>query len=339
MAMTLGVLAEQAGAVVHGDANCLIENVATLQSAQRGQIAFLANSRYRRYLSDTGASAVILTPAELAQCPTSALVAENPYLVFARVATLLNPAPVAGQGIHPSAVIATDCDIDPSVSIAPHVVVESGARIGRGSVIGPGCVVGCDSEIGAGSRLYANVTLYHRTTIGDRATIHSGVVIGSDGFGMANDNGTWVKVPQLGRVVIGNDVEIGANTTIDRGALDDTVIGDGVRLDNQIQVAHNVQIGAHTAVAGCVGIAGSTQIGQRCQIGGGVGIVGHLTIVDDVYITAMSLVSGNINKPGLYSSGTPLETNSSWQKNAVRFRQLDDMARRLKQVERLTSEE
>ncbi len=339
MAIRLGVLAERVGAQVHGDGDCLIEGVATIQSATAGQIAFLANARYRRYLAQTQASAVILKPDEVAQCPVPALLCDNPYLTFARVATLLNPQARPAAGIHATAVVADDCDIDPSATIAPGVVVEAGATIGRDVVIGPGCVVGRESEIGAGSRLYANVTLYHQVKIGARAVIHAGAVIGSDGFGMANDNGVWVKVPQLGRVVIGDDVEIGANTTIDRGALDDTVIGDGARLDNQIQVAHNVQIGAHTAIAGCVGIAGSTQIGQRCQIGGGVGIVGHLNIVDDVYITAMSLVSGNINRPGLYSSGTPLEANASWQKNAVRFRQLDDIARRLKQVERQTSEE
>ncbi len=338
MAMTLGELAEKVGSELRGDAACKINSVATLQSAKRGQITFLANTRYKRHLAETEASAVILKADEAAQCPTSSLVSTNPYLTFARVATLLNPEQQSAAGIHPSATIAPDCTIDSSASIGPHVVVESGAYIGQKATIGPGCVIGCDSEVGEESRLHANVTLYHQVKIGARVLIHSGVVIGGDGFGMANDNGIWVKVPQLGGVRIGNDVEIGANTTIDRGALDDTLIDDGVRLDNQIQVAHNVRIGAHTAIAGCVGIAGSTQIGQRCQIGGGVGIVGHLTITDDVYITAMSLVSGNINKPGLYSSGTPLEANSNWQKNTVRFRQLDNIARRLKKVERLTSE-
>ncbi len=337
--MKLGELANQVGALLEGDPECEIDSVSTLQSASHGQIAFLANSKYRRYLPGTKAGAVILKQEELAQCPTSALVSDNPYLTYARVASLLNPNSDASSGIDPSAMVADDCQLEEGVTVGPHAVIESGVRLGAGAVVGAGCVIGRQSEIGAGSRLYPNVSVYHGVKIGTNAIIHSGVVIGSDGFGMANDQGRWVKVPQLGGVVIGNDVEIGANTTIDRGALEDTVIEDGVKLDNQIQVAHNVRIGAHTAIAGCVGIAGSTQIGRRCQIGGGVGIVGHLTIADDVYVTAMSLVTGNINKPGLYSSGTPLEPNSAWQKNAVRFRQLDDMARRLKEIERRISEQ
>ncbi len=334
MGMRLDRLAAETGAALEGDGAIEIDAVATLQSAGAGQIAFLANSRYRRHLETTGASAVIVRPEDLERAPVAALVSDNPYLVFARVAALLNPERRPEPGVDPSARIAEGCRIPASAAIGPFVVIEEGVELGEEVVIGAGCVIGRDCRIGAGSRLHPNVTLYHGVTIGARALIHSGVVIGSDGFGMANDGGRWVKVPQLGGVVIGDDVEIGANTTIDRGALEDTVIGDGVRLDNQIQVAHNVRIGAHTAIAGCVGIAGSTHIGQRCQIGGGVGIVGHLTIADDVVITAMSLVTGNITRPGLYSSGTPLEPNPKWKRNAVRFSQLDEIARRLQALER-----
>jgi len=334
MTVSLGELAAHVGGGVIGDSEVRIAAVATLQNAQSGQIAFLANSKYRRYLASTKASAVILSDSDAAYCVCPALVVKNPYLAYARIATLLNPVAPPQSGIHTSAVISPDCELSDTVSIGPNVVIESGVCLGEGVVIGAGCYLGSEVRIACHTRLYPNVNVYHQVRIGERGLIHSGVVLGSDGFGMASDNGVWVKVPQLGRVVIGDDVEIGANTTIDRGALDDTVIENGVRLDNQIQIAHNVRIGAHTAIAGCVGVAGSTRIGQRCQIGGGVGVVGHLDIADDVYITAMSLVTGNIHKPGIYSSGTGLESNAGWQKNAVRFRQLDDMARRLRELER-----
>ncbi len=330
----LGFLAEHVGGEVRGDTGLLIEGVATLQHAAVGAIAFLANSRYRRYLASTQASAVILAEAELRHCPVDAIVVKNPYLAYARIAVLLQSEPETSAVIHPSAVLASGCDVAESVAVGAQVFIDIDAKIGADVTIGPGCIIGRGVTIGAGSRLMANVILCHAVEIGERVLIHPGAVIGSDGFGLANDQGRWVKVPQLGSVVVGDDVEIGANTTVDRGALEDTVISEGAKLDNQVQVAHNVHIGAHTAIAGCVGIAGSTHIGSRCQIGGGVGIVGHLQIVDDVVITAMSLVTGNISKPGLYSSGTPLGPNREWQKSAVRFRQLDDLARRIKRLEK-----
>lgn len=332
--MTLAEIGERLGCEVHGDAACEISTVSTLQNARPGQIAFLANRRYRRYLADTRASAVILAPEALPECPVSALVSDQPYLTYARVATLLNPPTPMASGCHPSAVIEADAQVDPTAAIGAHCYIGAGVRIAAGAVIGPNCVIARGSSIGAATRLVANVSVGEGVDIGSRVLVQPGAVIGSDGFGYAQDEaGAWVKVPQLGGVVIGDDVEIGANTTIDRGALEDTVIEQGVILDNQIQIAHNVRIGAHTAIAGATAIAGSTRIGKRCQIGGAVGIVGHLEIVDDVYITAMSLVTGNIKQPGLYSSGTPLADNRGWRKNAARFNQLDDMARRLKALE------
>ena len=333
MAFTLGELARQVGGKVHGDADCIIRAVATLQNAQPGEITFLANPRYRKYLSATRASAVILSADAQADCPVIAWVVDNPAVAYARAAALLHPIPAAVPGIHPSAYVSPDATIHASASIGPQCVVEAGVQIDAGVTIGPGCFIGEHSRVGADSRLLAHVTLCHGSHIGRRVLIHPGAVIGSDGFGLANDAGKWVKIPQLGRVRIGDDVEIGANTTIDRGALEDTVLEEGVKLDNQIQVAHNVHIGAHTAIAGCVGIAGSAKIGKRCTIGGGVGIAGHLEVADDVHITGMTLVSKSILEPGTYSSGAPAQPNHIWNKNFARFRQLDEMARRLKDVE------
>lgn len=334
LSFSLAELAQRLDCEVQGDPDCLITGVATLQSAAAGDVSFLANSRYRRFVADSAASAIIVKPGDLEACPGNALVAKNPYLVFARVAALLNPERAYSPGVHESAVVEEGAFVDPSSHVAACAVIETGAQIGADSVIGPGCVIKQGVQIGANCRLSANVSVCEDVRLGDRVVVHPGTVIGSDGFGFAPDQGQWVKVPQLGSVVVGNDVEIGANTTIDRGALEDTVIEDGVILDNQIQIAHNVRIGAQSAIAGCVGIAGSTTIGKRCQIGGGVGIVGHLTIVDDVHITATSLVTGNINQPGLYSSGTALSDNRQWRKNAARFGHLDDMARRLAALEK-----
>ena len=333
MMRTLGQLAEHVGGRVHGDVACQINGVATLQNAKSGDISFLANPRYTRYLASTAASAVIVSDDYRDACPANALVVADPYLSYAQIATLLNPPAVMPQGRHPSAVVAEGSSVDASAWIGPHSVIEEGVEIGAGVMVGPGCVIGRGSRIGAGSRLVANVTICHGSHLGKRVVLHPGVVIGSDGFGLANDSGNWVKVPQLGGVIIGDDVDIGANTTVDRGALDDTVIEDGVKLDNQIQVAHNVYIGPHTAIAGCTGIAGSARIGARCTIGGGVGIVGHTEITDDVHITGMSFVAHSIRKPGIYSSGTPLEDNREWRRNYARFHQLDDMARRLRRLE------
>jgi UDP-3-O-[3-hydroxymyristoyl] glucosamine N-acyltransferase len=332
--LTLGELADKIGAELHGDAQVVINAVATLQDAQAGEITFLTGPRYRKYLTSTRATAVILSAADRGNCPVSSLVVANPAVAYAHAATLLYPLRIPASGIHPSASIHASSDIHQTASIGAQCVVEAGAKIAANVIVGAGCIIGENTVIGEHSRLAARVTLCDGTQIGQRVLIHPGAVIGSDGFGLANDKGAWVKIPQLGKVRIGDDVEIGANTAIDRGALGDTVIEQGVKLDNQIQVAHNVHIGAHTAIAGCVGIAGSAKIGRRCTIGGGAGIAGHLEIADDVHITGMTLVSKSILEPGIYSSGLPAQPNQLWNKIFARLCQLSDMARRLKVLEK-----
>jgi UDP-3-O-[3-hydroxymyristoyl] glucosamine N-acyltransferase len=331
--LSLGVLAERLGCELRGDPALTITTVAALERATPGTLAFLANPKLRRHLASTRASAVILTPDDAAYCTCAALISHNPHLSFARAAGLLHPEPAPAPGIHASAVVDTGARIARDASIGAQCVVATGVEIGAGCVIGPGCIIERGARIGAGSRLVARVTICHDVVIGARALILPGAVIGADGFGLARDGERWERVPQLGTVRIGDDVEVGANTTLDRGALEDTVIEDGVKLDNQIQIAHNVCIGAHTAIAGCVGIAGSATIGQRCTVGGGVGIAGHLNIADDVHITGMSFVTRSVNTPGLYSSGMPLETNTLWKRNMARLRRLDQLARRLHQLE------
>jgi len=334
---TLGELAKHVSGEVKGDASCEIESVATLQHADITQISFLTNPSYRKQLASTKAGAVIMSAADAEDCPTNAIVSQNPYAAYAKIAALLSPEEKYNAGIDPAAHIATDVIISKTASIAAGVVIESGVALADFVRIGPGCVLQKNVKIGAHSILTANVTVAHECEIGERNIIHPGVVIGADGFGQAMDNGNWIKVPQLGRVVIGDDVEIGANTTIDRGAIENTIIEDNVKLDNQIQVAHNVKIGAHTAIAGCTAIAGSTTIGKHCRIAGMVGIVGHLQIADNVTVTAKSLVSGSIKKAGVYSAGTPLEPNQQWRKNTIRFKHLDEMAKRLKALEKQLS--
>jgi UDP-3-O-[3-hydroxymyristoyl] glucosamine N-acyltransferase len=330
---TLGELARHVKGRVIGDESCVIDGVATLSGATPGKISFLTNAAYRKQLAQSKASAVILQEDDLQQCQVNALVVNNPHAAYARIASLLYPRDTSLSGIEQSAQIAESANIHQSAWIGHNAIVGENAQVAAGVQIGPGCVIEHDVHIGKQATILANVTICHDTRIGESALIHPGVVIGSDGFGQADDNGTWVKVPQIGNVIIGRDVEIGANTTIDRGAIEDTIIGDNVKLDNQIQIAHNVQIGAHTVISGCSAIAGSTRIGKHCAIGGAVGIVGHLTIADNVFITAMSLVTKSIKKPGVYSSGTPLDTNKSWHRNSVRFKQLDTIAKRLKQLE------
>ncbi len=333
MAYTLGELAERLGAELNGDADCRIEEVSTLERAGHGCITFLANRKYQSLLSTTHASAVILDVEFLSACPVNALVTGNPYLAYARAAALFNPQRDFVKGVHPSAWVSADAEVDADAWIGPQCCVAEGARIGAGAYVGPGCVIDNDAQIGDDSRFVANVTICHGARIGKRALVHPGVVIGADGFGIANDEGAWVKVPQLGNVRVGDDVEIGANTTIDRGAVEDTVIEDGVKLDNLIQIGHNVCVGAHTAIAGCVAIGGSARIGKRCTIGGGAAIAGHLEIADDVHLTATAAVPNSIKKAGVYSSGMPIQENKTWRKNVVRMRHLDDMARRLKAIE------
>ena len=333
MTLALGELARRVEAEIHGDPHCLVSRVAPLTSAGPGDISFLSNPRYRRYLATTRASVVIVGPEDLPDCPVNALVTSNPYLAFARVVAFLNPPLPSSQGIHPTAVVDPSARVDATAWIGPLTVVEQEAVIAPGVFIGPGCVVGAGASIGLNSRLVANVTVCHRVRLGERVILHPGVVVGSDGFGLAKEGGAWVKIPQVGTVVVGDDVEIGANTTVDRGALENTVLEEGVKLDNQVQVAHNVHIGAHTAIAGCVGIAGSARIGRRCTVAGAVGIAGHLEIVDDVHITAMSMVIKSIPEPGVYSSNLPVEANRQWRRNVARFHQLDEMARRLRVME------
>ncbi|WP_409159026.1 UDP-3-O-(3-hydroxymyristoyl)glucosamine N-acyltransferase [Pectobacterium sp. B2J-2] len=330
----LDALAQQLDAQLHGDGDIVITGVASMHSAKSGQITFLSDSRYREQLAGTQASAVVLTEADLPYCQVTALVVKNPYLTYARMAQLLDTTPQPATDIAPSAVIAPDARLGQHVSVGANAVIESGAQLGDGVVIGPGCFIGQDARIGAGTRLWANVTIYHRVELGEHCLIQSGTVIGSDGFGYANDRGNWVKIPQLGTVRIGDRVEIGASTTIDRGALDDTVIGNGVIIDNQCQIAHNVVIGDNTAVAGGVIMAGSLKIGRYCMIGGASVINGHMEICDKVTVTGMGMVMRPITEPGVYSSGIPLQPNKVWRKTAALVMNIDEISKRLKAVER-----
>ena len=333
MSYSLRDIAERLGGQVHGDESCRIDHVATLAEAGPGGIGFLSNRRYRAQLLTTRASAVILDKECLSSCPVAALVVLNPYLGYARVAVLFEPQQPVPVGIHPTAYVSDKASVDTSAWIGPQVAVEDGAAVGARSHIGPGCVIERGATIGDDCTLKANVTICHDVRVGNRVLLHPGVVIGADGFGLANDSGVWVKIPQLGTAIIADDVEIGANTTVDRGALVDTVIEEGVKLDNLIQIGHNVRIGAHTAIAAGVGIAGSATIGKRCTIGGAASVAGHLEIADDVHLTATSAVPKSISEPGLYSSGMPIQDNRTWRRNVVRMRQLDKMAKRLKSVE------
>ncbi|HEV7271292.1 UDP-3-O-(3-hydroxymyristoyl)glucosamine N-acyltransferase [Pseudoxanthomonas sp.] len=326
---TSGELADRFGLALRGDGDLRIDGVATLARALPGQLAFLANSRYRAQLADSRASLVVLRAEDAAEATGAVLIAKDPYTAFAKMAALFERKPTRDAGIHPSAVIDPTARIAPGAHVGPFVVVGARSVIGEGSAIGPGCVIGDDCMVGDGCELVARVTLVTRVRLGQRVLVHPGAVIGADGFGLAMDSGHWIKVPQLGGVVIGDDCEIGANTTIDRGALDDTVLEEDVRLDNQIQIGHNVRIGAHTAMAGCSAAAGSARIGRYCLIGGAAGVLGHLEICDRVVVTAMSLVTSSITEPGEYSSGTPLTDNRTWRKNAARFKQLDALARRV----------
>lgn len=334
--ITLGQVVAAAGACLHGgDPATPISGVAPLDQAGVGQLSFLISPRYRRHLGATQASAVILAPGDVAACPAPAVVAANPHVAYARAAALFAPVAASSQGVHPTAWVSPTAQIAADCTIGPHCTVEAGAVLEAGVILGPGCVVGEQAVIGAQSRLVARVTICHRARLGRRVLAHPGAVIGSDGFGLALDEaGQWLKVPQLGGVQIGDDVEIGANTTIDRGALEDTVIEAGVKLDNQIQVGHNVRIGAHSALAGCVGIAGSARIGRHCLLGGGVGVAGHLEIADRVHITGMSLVTQSITQPGVYSSGLAVEPNRVWNKISARLRRLDELFRRLAALEK-----
>ncbi|WP_454255884.1 UDP-3-O-(3-hydroxymyristoyl)glucosamine N-acyltransferase [Pseudomonas sp. Marseille-Q8238] len=334
MQFTLGQLAERLGATLRGDESKLIRGLATLQDAGADQLSFLANAQYRKFLATSQAGAVLLTHEDAQAFSGDALLVANPYQVYAQLSHLFDRKPVAAAGIHPTAVVAEDAFVDATASIGAYAVIESAASVGSGVTIGAHCVVGARSVIGEDGWLAPRVTLYHDVTIGKRVVIQSGAVIGGEGFGFANEKGVWKKIAQIGGVTLGDDVEIGANTTVDRGALADTLIGNGVKLDNQIMIAHNVQIGDNTAMAGCVGISGSTKIGRNCMIAGGVGMVGHIDVCDNVFVTGMTMVTRSITEPGAYSSGTAMQTAADWKKSAARIRQLDDMARRLRDMEK-----
>jgi UDP-3-O-[3-hydroxymyristoyl] glucosamine N-acyltransferase len=329
----LAEIVQRFGGELRGDPDVLITQVATLETAGPGHISFFSNPRYRKQLELTQADAVLVT-ADVAETTERArIVCKDPYAYFARLSALLNPLPSVVPGIHPSAAIHPSARVAQSASIGAFVAIGAGVEVGEGTMIEAGCVIGDRVRIGSGCWLYANVTLYHDCVIGDRVILHSGGVIGADGFGIAWEEGRWNKIPQIGRAIIENDVEIGANTTIDRGALDDTVIEEGVKLDNQIQIGHNCRIGAHTAIAGCVGIAGSTRIGRYCRIGGGAMISGHLDIADHVEISGATTVAKSILKPGTYTGMFPVSLHRAWLTNASHIRHLDSLVDRVRQLE------
>lgn len=327
-------IACQIKAEVVGDNDATLTHVVDLERGGDGGLSFAASAKYLDQLKRSKSSAVIVSSELVPHCKTLTLVSADPYLSFALAAQILHPVKPFSAGIHPSAVVNDECKIGDNVCIGPNVVIEAACEIGNNSYIGAGSIISAPCTIGANARFISGVTIAGESSIGERVILHPGVVIGSDGFGLANDRGVWQKIPQLGRVILGNDVEVGANTTIDRGALLDTIIEDGVKLDNQIQVAHNVKIGAHTAVAGCVGIAGSATIGKHCGIGGGAGIQGHIEITDGVQVTGMTKVSQSIKTSGVYTSGTAAQENKKWMRNAMRFKELDEIVRRLQVLEK-----
>lgn len=333
--LTLAQLAELTGGQAYGDLQTEIYAISGMEKAKAGEVTFLSNAKYAKQLAQCQASVVMIKAEHRALCTTNALVVADPYLAFAQVAQALDTTPSpAAEGIAPSAVIAKDVTLGVNVAIGANAVIESGVVLGDHVVIGAGCFIGKNAQIGHKTKLWANVSIYHNVRIGEQCLIQSGTVIGADGFGYANHKGEWVKIPQLGSVRIGNRVEIGACTTIDRGALDDTIIEDNVILDNQLQIAHNVHIGYGTAMAGGTVVAGSTHIGKYCIIGGASVLNGHIHITDGVTITGMGMVMRSIEEKGVYSSGIPLQTNKDWRKMATRVHRIDDMHKRLKAVEK-----
>jgi UDP-3-O-[3-hydroxymyristoyl] glucosamine N-acyltransferase len=337
-AHSLGEIVLKFGGELIGDPEVRITRVATLIAASPDAIGFLANERYTHQLKSSCAGAVIVGFAHRNATSLPRIICPNPYSYFAKVSALFNPGPLRNPGKHATAQVHASAVIAEDVEIGPFAVVERDVRIGARSVIGANCYVGNDVHLGCDTRLYPNVSIYAGCAIGVRGVLHSGVVIGADGFGISMEGGQWIKVPQVGRVIIGDDVEIGANTTVDRGAVDDTVIEDGVKLDNQIQVGHNVRIGAHTAIAACAGIAGSVRIGRYCRIGGASGISGHLTIADNVEISAHTLITKSIEQSGTYTGAYPSEPNRSWRRNAASLRHLEELVRRVKLLEKKLAE-
>jgi len=337
MMMRVEELVARLGGEMIGDGTLEIERVAPIERATTGEIAFLSNQKFIPQLERCRASAVIVPPSARDSASITRIVADDPYLYFARVSQLLNPPAARVPGIDASAKVLSE--VPDSVEIGANAYVAEEVSLGEDVCIGPGCHVGRGTHIGAGTRLQANVSVYHDCRIGRNCLIHSGAVIGADGFGFARErDGTWVKIPQTGRVVIGDEVEIGANTTVDRGALDDTVIENGAKIDNLVMIAHNVHIGEKTAIAGCVGIAGSAKIGARCMLGGQAGISGHIEITDDVVISGCTLVAKSIKQPGLYTASLPLQKHADWVKNFAHLRRLDEMAARIRKLEKLIEE-
>jgi UDP-3-O-[3-hydroxymyristoyl] glucosamine N-acyltransferase len=340
MSTRLGELVERLGGRLIGDADAEVIGIAPLSDADASHITFLSNPRFREQAAQTRAAALILSSADheaLTEIQAGArIVVDNPYAYFAHAAQWFaaQKAIPTVPGIHSSAVVDASAQVAVTASIGPHVTIEAGARVGEHCVIGAGCFVGRDAQVGAGTLFHPRVSFLAGCSIGERGIIHSGAVIGADGFGFANDRGAWVKIPQTGAVRIGDDVEIGANTSIDRGALTDTVIEEGVKLDNQIQIGHNCRIGAYTAMAGCVGVAGSAVIGKHCTFGGAAMVLGHLTIADNVHISSGSLVSRSIQEPGQYTGFYPLAKNAEWEKSAVIVRNLASMREKIRELEK-----
>lgn len=334
-AITLAELVARFGGELIGAGDGVITQVGTLTHAQPDQISFLANGKYKSYLAETKAGAVILSPSFRDAAPLPRIITTNPYAYFAKVAQFFNPRPISEEMIHPSAVVHDTAEIDASVQIDAHVVIGRHVRIEQGVIIRAGCVIDDNVVIKQESYLYPRVVIYKNCEVGARNILHAGVVIGSDGFGLAleTDSKTWTKIPQIGRVILGDDVEIGANTTIDRGAIDDTIIEEGVKLDNQIQIAHNVRIGAHTAMAGCVGVAGSAKIGKHCTIGGGAIVLGHLEVTDHVDVSAGSLITKSITEAGRYTSALPFMTHRDWRNNIVHLRRMDTLVQHLRTLQ------
>ncbi len=330
----LGDLAAAVSAELIGDPDTLIGGVATLERAGPQQISFLANPKYRPQLAVSAAGAVIVAPADRTGTLHPRLVIANPYACYARVAQLLHPVATAPAGVHPSAVIGAQAQLGAGVSLGPQVVLGANVTLGEGVVLEAGVILGDGVQIGAHTRLHARVTVYHDCVIGAHCILHSGAVIGADGFGMAWSGSEWIKIPQIGRVVIADHVEIGANTTVDRGALDDTVIEQGAKLDNLIQIGHNVRIGAHTVIAGCTGISGSTQVGRGCRIGGGVGIVGHVDICDGATISGFSLITKSVTEPGVYTSSIPSQPHRTWMNTLAALRSLPELSKSLRSQQR-----
>jgi UDP-3-O-[3-hydroxymyristoyl] glucosamine N-acyltransferase len=332
---TLARLQAILGGEVRGNGDQALTGVAALGDAGPEQLSFVVGAKHLDAAHASGAGVLIVNPALAERLDRDLLVVTNPHATFARAAALFHPEPAPRPGIHPSAVVDPSARVAEDAEIAAHAVVGANSRVGAGTRIGPGCAIGDDVEIGRDCRLYPNATVYSGCRLGDRVILHSGSVVGSDGFGLAWEGDAWLKVPQVGRVAIGDDVEIGANTTIDRGALSDTVIGNGVKIDNLVQIAHNCQIGAHTAIAGCAGIAGSARIGQRCLIGGAAMIVGHIDICDGVTVSGGSFISKSIAKPGVYTSTQLQMPHDEWLKNAAQSRHLAEMRDRIRVLEKI----